>query len=324
VAASEAGKIILVKGLSRVTKREPTRKQLRCVTLAWSLVLVCSCGAVKEHRVVTVPPAYLAAQTVRPVELVSLFQHRYADVKALAVSRLEVEFTGGSLEEGYFEKYRKAGGYLAVRNPDSIFLNVLNPLTKSSVLVLAADSGRFQVWIPSRNQFVTGPTDMPAREENAIHNVRPEHILPALLIEPIPIDPLHRLSVEEQQDPRFKYYAVSVLREEEEDSRFLQLERRIWIERSGLELVRQQYFEAGALVSEIRYRSVTSIETKMVPTEIEVARPQEGYTVRLVFDGEGIRLDPELRTDVFALDPPPGAEVIEVGETGDSSPGADL
>ncbi|GAB4240395.1 MAG: hypothetical protein Kow00109_15530 [Acidobacteriota bacterium] len=295
---------------------------LRRWTILAAALLAVACGAVKERRIVRVPPAYLEAREATPAQLVSLVNGRYAGIEALAVPRLEVEFTGGSIEEGYLEKYRKAGGYLAVRRPDSIFMNVLNPLTKSSVLVLAAHRGEFRVWIPSRNQFVTGSVAVPPNHENAVYNVRPDHILEGVLIRPIPVDPYHRIAVAEEQDARFKYYVLEVLRETVRGGLFLQLERRIWIERSRMELRRQILYQNGSPVSDVAYGPSILLEEKAVPLEITVKRPQEGYTVRLSFDEEGIRLNPELEERVFGLEPPPGAEIVHVEpELDEAEPG---
>ena len=87
----------------------------------------------------------------------------------MTVSKFEVEFTGGSIEDGYFEKYRTAKGYLVSRRPNSVFVNILNPLTSSSVLVMASHEELFQIWIPSRNQFVTGRADVERDEENPVY-----------------------------------------------------------------------------------------------------------------------------------------------------------
>lgn len=298
------------KGSGKV--RRFARRDLRRLVMLGGALLGVACGAVKERRVVRVPPAYLAAQEATPAQLVSLVNERYAAVEALAVPRLEVEFVGGSIEEGYLEKYRKAGGYLAVQRPDSIFMNVLNPLTKSSVLVLAAHRGEFRVWIPSRNQFVTGSVSVPADHENAVYNVRPDHILEGVLIQPVPVDPFHRIGVAEEQDAQYKYYVLEVLKEPVRGGLFLQLERKIWIERSRMELRRQVFFNNGSRVSDVTYGRSLLLGGKAVPLEVAVKRPREGYTVRLSFDGEGIRLNPKLEERVFGLEPPPGAEIVHV------------
>lgn len=273
-----------------------------------------SCGAVREREVVTAPPAYAEAQTASIDELVSLVNDRYADIRTMTVSRFEVEFTGGSIEDGYLEKYRKADGYFVAEEPSSIFVNILNPLTNSSVLVMASHDQTFQIWIPSRNQFVVGSTDVPPDEENPVYNVRPSHIVEGILIEPIPVnDSQYKYSFEEQQDDRYKYYVLAIYRLRK-DSPVLELVRRIWVERSAMELVRQQYYNGGEVVSIMRYGTSVPVGEHLVSQSVTIERPVERYAISFDFDTERVVLDKELKQDSFVIEQPAGSELVFVEE----------
>lgn len=277
------------------------------------LLLLTGCGAVKERKVLTVPPAYAAAQTATLEDLVSLINTRYSGIQSLVVSRLSVEFTGRSIEQGYFEKYRKASGYLVAERPDSIFLNILNPLTHSSVLVMASRARRFEIWIPSRNQFVTGRTNLKVQEENPVYNVRPLHILQGILIGAVPNEPEFRYSLEEDQDAQYKYYVVDVF-SMAEGSRVLQLLRKIWIERSRLRLVRQQFYQGPSVVSVVDYAEPVEVDGKLINTRVNIDRPVDGYAIAFNLQRDKIQLNRSVKEDAFKLAQPPGAEVIQVGE----------
>lgn len=278
-----------------------------------ALLLLSGCGAVKEREVLTVPPAYMDARTATLQELVELVNRRYAAIDSLTVSELSVEFTGGSIEEGYFEKYRKARGYLVAERPESIFVNILNPLTSSSVLVMASRNDLFQIWIPSRNQFVRGDTGRPPDEENPIYNVRPEHLLQGILIDPVGQSDQFKYYVEETQDPNYKYYVLGVLRSRP-DSRVLRLYRKIWIERSRLELRRQQFFAEGRLVSDIEYGGSVEVGGRLVSTAVSLNRPMEHYEIRFDMEPDSVQLNREVRADAFTLTQPPGSELVVVEE----------
>ena len=182
-------------------------RTLARATALLALVATLGCGAVKEKRVVTAPPAYAAARTATTGDLISLINDQYANVESLTVRRCDVEFTGGSIDDGYLEKYRKANGLMIAQDPGAIFVNILNPLTNSTVVVMASRNEQFQIWIPSKNTFVTGRTNVTPEEDNPIYNVRPSHILEGVLVEPIPVDdPNSRYFVIEDQDDQFKYY----------------------------------------------------------------------------------------------------------------------
>ncbi len=279
--------------------------------IVWMLVLA-SCGAVKKRTTVQIPPAYAEAQVADLEELVELVNGRYAVAEALSVSSLKVEFTGGSVETGLVEEYRGAKGYLVARWPDSMYFNILNPLTSSTVVAMATAGETFQVWIPRENKYLTGRTDVELEEENPILNVRPHHLLKGILVERIPVDGVrYRSFLEETEDARFKYYVVGVI-DLEGDTRSAQLVRKLWIERSAMRLVRQQYYESGALVSSIVYGGPTEIDGVLVNSDIGIERTRESYSIRLELAPEGVRINPPVREDAFDLPAPPGAERIVV------------
>lgn len=260
----------------------------------------------------TAPPAYAAAKTASLNELIEIVNGRYAGVDSLTVSKLEVEFTGGSIEDGYFEKYRTAKGYLVAEAPSSVFVNILNPLTNSSVLVLASHDDEFQIWIPSRNQFVTGRTDVKTDEKNPVYNVRPLHIMEGILIEPVPIgNDEFKYYVEEDQDQTYKYYVLGVFRSVP-GSPVLELQRKIWIERSTLQIRRQYLYSGSLLNSVVHYGRSVEVGGKLVSTRVEIDRPVERYRISFDFDPETVQLNRELKPESFALQIPAGAEVVEV------------
>jgi hypothetical protein len=286
----------------------------KVIILSWVLVLV-SCGAVKKRTTIELPPAYVDARVASLEELVEFVNERYAAVEALSVSSLKVEFTGGSVKTGYLEEYRGAKGYLVAQWPDSMYFNILNPLTSSTVVAMATARKIFQVWIPRENKYLTGNTDVELEEENPILNVRPHHLLNGILIERIPADrSRYRPFLEEVEDARFQYYIVGVI-DLEGDARSAQLVRKLWIERSSMHLVRQQYYEAGALVSSIDYGEPVEIDGVLINSDVRIERTRENYSIRLELAPEGIRINPSVREDAFDLPVPPGAEVVVVKGT---------
>lgn len=277
-----------------------------------SILLLTGCGAVRERQQVETPPAYEEAQTASLSELIELINSNYASFDNVIVSSFEVELTGGSVDEGYLERYRKANGYLVAERPEAIFVNILNPLTNSSVLTMASRQERFQVWIPSRNQYVTGDTDVPSEEENPIYNVRPSHILEGIMVDPVPtVSEDLKYYLEEDQDTRFKYYVISIVREEP-NSPVLNLVRRLWIERSQMSLVRQRYYRDGSTVSVVYYGEPVEVEGALVSSVVTIERPQDRYQIRFQFDPEKVQVDQEIKEDAFFISQPPGAELIEV------------
>jgi len=291
-----------------------SRRLLTGVSSVGVLLMGLGCGAVKEKKVIVAPPAYAQAKTATTSELVSLVNERYSGLKSVTVRRCDVEFTGGSIDDGYLEKYRKANGLLIAQNPDAIFVNILNPLTNSTVVVMASKNEQFQIWIPSKNTFVTGRTDVTPEEDNPIYNVRPSHIMEGILVEPIPLDdPEYRYFVVEEEDGQFRYYVLGVFRLKENslDSSLL---RRIWIERSTMQLKKQQYYQGTEVISTISYGGAVELGGRLVNTIIGIQRPRDRYAIEFRMEPDNIKLDRELKPDAFEIRQPAGAEMIVVDQ----------
>ncbi len=284
----------------------------RLATMISILLLVGCGGAVKRRTTIETPAAYALARVATLEELVGLINERYAAAETLSVSSLKVEFFGGSMETGYLEEYRTAKAYLVAKWPDSIYLNILNPLTSSTVVAMAANGETFQIWIPGENRYLTGRVDAEFEEESPILNVRPQHLLKGILVERIPVNSFrHRYFLEETEDLQFKYYVVGVI-QVEGNSQTVQLERKLWIERSTMHLVRQHYYESGELVSAIRYDQPREIDGVLVSSNIEIERERESYRIAFELAREGIKVNQSIREGAFEVPVPPGAEVVVV------------
>ena len=282
--------------------------------LALFSILASGCGGlVRTTTTVDVPPAYGEAKTATRSELVELINHRYAGIESLRVSRLKVEFEGGSAEQGYLEKYPRGNGHLLAQRPDRIYLNILNPLTSSTVAAIASAGETFKIWVPRENKFFTGRTDVHSEDENPFLNIRPLHILQSLLIEEVPVDSLrHGYFAIEDQDGQFKYYVLGIFLLEE-NSTSVQLVRKLWIERSEMKLVRQQYFgPTGEILTDIRYNRSVQLGSLLVNSGVEIRRPRERYSIRFDLEDEQIKVNQPLKEGVFELHQPEGAELVIV------------
>ncbi len=294
------------------------RLGLGAVFLASVLLLVATgCEKViKDQQKVEVPPAYKQAKTATLDELTALVNGRYAGIQSIVASKFEVQFHGGSAELGVIEKYPRARGYLAAKWPSSIYVNILNPLSNSTLLAMASRDGVFQIWAPRDNKYVTGRTDVRFEEDRPLFNVRPQHLLHALVFEPLPEpSPLSIVFLEEDQDPSFKYYVLNVLARESESSPFC-LVRKIWIERSVMRVVRQQYYACGALVSTVMYSGPVEKEGFLVNTGIDVRRAREHYRIDLQLEPDGLEVNRTVRDERFEIPRPAGAELVVVEEQG--------
>jgi len=290
------------------------RSRARPVSFVLFLLSLLGCGsAVKKRTQIEVPVGYQQVREATLEELVKIINDYYARPANISVSEMEVGFQEGSIEEGYFERYRRARGYLIAKRPDSIYVSIQNPLTRSTVITMATNEGSFEIWVPGENKYLMGKTNLKPNNKRPLYNVRPEHLLSALLIEPIPTGDSAILHVlEEDVDSSSKYYVISVLEAPAEGTQAASLKRKLWVERSRLGLVRQRYYDAGHLVSTIRYSNLVQVGSNIVPTGVEVERLEERYTIRLQYQHETVAVDRQLKAEIFQIPFPPGAQRVAV------------
>ena len=290
------------------------RSHLRPVSFVLFLLSLLGCGsAVKKRTQIEVPVGYQQVREATLEELVQIINDNYARLSNVSVRDMKVEFQEGSIEEGYFERYRQARGYLIAKRPDSIYVSIQHPLTRSTVITMATDEGNFEIWVPSDNKYLMGKTNLKPNDKRPLYNVRPEHLLSALLIEPIPTgDPTILHALEEDLDSNSKYYVISILEAPAEGTRTALLKRKLWVERSRLGLVRQRYYDAGHLVSTIRYSNLFQVGSNIVPSGVEVERLKERYTIRLQYQHETVAVDRQLKAGIFQIPFPPGAQRVVV------------
>ena len=93
--------------------------------------------------------------------------------------------------------------------------------------------------------------------------------------------------------------------------------RKIWVERVGLTIARQQVFtDAGQIASDIVYLNEARVEGFSFPQRIRIDRPLDAYSLDVEF--RNWRINPDLPDDAFVLKPHPGAQIIHLEEKGRS------
>ena len=271
-----------------------------------------------KHTVrVAVPSNILKARTATLDELVSLIDSNSVRIKSLSSQTLRVTFTSGKTESGRLQVYTSVPGYILLRWPDDILMNIQNPLIKTTIVELLSAGDDFSLWLPSKNQFFKGKNSTKEfASEGVSHDMeftaRPIHIFQAILPSKIPLDEQDVfIGMEESQDAGLKYYVVSVYRQE--GAKRLRSDRKIWIERAGLTISRQvMYGDEGKISGVIKYSNPVIVEGVFLPLSIYIDRPLDGYSLDMQF--KDWRVNPDLPADAFVKTPPPGAQVVPLRE----------
>jgi hypothetical protein len=292
--------------------------QLAFLFLACSFIWTAGCG-VKQTVKIPVPPGIREAKQATFEDLLGVI-HEYDGIRTLSCSDMELSFTSTRKREiGELEKWRSVHGYILLRRPDSTHFVLLVPVTQSTFLDVLSVGDQLSVWYPRKDEFYVGKNsqkefivedDSGTREFSV--PVRGTHIFEAIFPQGLPLDsPGVRVSVEEQTDTQASYYILSFFKEGKAPR--IHLLRKLWIERAGLTIARQQVFEDdGHLVSDIGYSEPVLTGGFLMPLKIHIDRPADGYMLDLKFTKWNV--NPDLPENAFELEPPPGARRITLKE----------
>ncbi len=155
---------------------------------------------------------------------------------------------------------------------------------------------------------------------SSLSGLRPQHLTDALMVRPVQIEGSNLVyalseSFEEERDTRagaknnariIRGYYVLVELAPESPNR-ARLLRRFWFNRVGeVSLSRvQNYDEAGKLVTDVVYRDQKNFGSEgqyKLPSEIELTRPQDHYSLRIAFQApEEVKVDKQYDQDIFVL-----------------------
>ena len=122
------------------------------------------------------------------------------------------------------------------------------PVIGTTVFDMASDGETFRVSVPSKNKFLVGQVAGEFNSSKPIENLRPQHLLDALLWPEIRKE--ESVLFEEFNDETARFYVLTVLR----GGYRTEILRKIWFDRADLQVSRLQTFAPkGLLVSDVRY-----------------------------------------------------------------------
>ncbi len=279
------------------------------------------CG-VKTEVKVPVPAKIAAAKSATLQELLALLQGYRDRITSLSSSSVKVSLTVAKLESGKAQVYHSAPGYLLLRRPDDMRLNVQVPLTKTTAVELLSKGDQFELWSPRDNKLYVGRNSAKGFEldENGqalSFTARPVHIFDAIMPRPVTLFlPDLRILKTEEQDAEAKYYVLTLCQETSTPE--LKILRRLWIERSQMMLAKEESFtDDGQIAGIVRYSDPGTFEGVVLPRAIAIERPLDGYSLELHFNNW--RVNPTLEDAAFVLNPPPEARRIILKEKSDGN-----
>jgi outer membrane lipoprotein-sorting protein len=226
--------------------------------------------------------------------------------------------TAGSKYSGVIEEYHEVKAFLLASRPANIRMIGQAPVIGTTVFDMASDDETFRVSVPSKNKFLIGQVAGEFNSSKPIENLRPQHLLDALLWPEIRKEEL--VLFEEFNDDTARFYVLTVLR----GGYRTEILRKIWFDRADLQVSRLQTFAPkGLLVSDVRYSDWQQVDPAQAGTpvtgpvttfahNIRIDRPHDDY--RLDLQVSKIVLNSDTPSDRFKLEQPAGSELIHVNE----------
>ena len=280
-----------------------------CATTLW----VSGCSG--RPPAVAKVPVKVPLRTASKSELVTQYNQLARGITSLNAS-VTMQLTAASSYTGVITQYHQVEGFLLAQRPSSIRVIGQAPVIGTNIFDMVSDGKTFQIFIPSRNQFLTGPAQLEKPSEKPVENLRPQHLLQAVFWQPIAAsDPVLIEQLAEADKP---YYVLTVARSNPAgiQNQDWEIARKIWFERVGLTMTRiQEYGDQGVLEADISLAQWDVFSGASYPKQITLARPSDGYTLVISI----LKLTPnqEITPDRFGLAQPPNAQVVHVGEEGE-------
>jgi outer membrane lipoprotein-sorting protein len=262
---------------------------------------------VKVSPVAAAPPAEAAS-------LPDLIASINAQSKAIQTmtATVDLEPTAGSVYSGIIKEYHDVKSYILVQRPAMIRMVGQAPVVRTDIFDMASDGDEFWLFVPSKHKFIVGKTGVQRPAKNALENLRPQHILEALLVPPVDADSERTFRYEAEEGTR-RYYIVGVLDKGSEGD--LNLKRQIWFDREDLRIDRVQFYgPQGVYVEGVQYAAYQDFQGVRYPTRITLTRPVEDYALSINL--QKVTFNQPIAPEKFELKQPQGVERVELSGIG--------
>jgi hypothetical protein len=301
-------------------------RALACMALATVAAIAIGCGrstAVSTKTVVP-PTAKPVVKDATREELLDKYNQMALGVRTVNAT-VELKPTAGSRYSGVIEEYHEVKAFLLAARPANIRVIGQAPVVGTTVFDMASDTETFRVSIPPKAKFLVGQVATERSSANPIENLRPQHLLEALLWPEIRKEEV--VVLEEFNDESARYYVLTVLR----GGYRTEILRKVWFNRADLQVARlQRYGPRGLLLSDIRVSDWQPLISDQehpttaapngitaFPHAIRIDRPHDDY--RLELQIIKVTLNEDIPADRFRLEQPPGSELVRVGETAENN-----
>ena len=255
-------------------------------------------------------------ETATKEDLIARINRQAAQIQTLNAT-VDIKASIGGSKKGQITEYQEVSGYILARKPGWLRMIGLFPVLRNRAFDMVSNGSTFKLSIPSKNRFIIGSNEISRPSKQPLENLRPQHIYDALLLRPI--DPQNDIVVLEQGfatlvDSQGKPTVIQpeyVLNIIQRGSQGWLLTRKIYFNRANLEPYRQVVYDKnGYVATDVHYDDFKAYNDIQFPSRISIWRPQEEYSVTVTI--EKLTINSQLTDDQFALEQPPGAQVVHL------------
>jgi len=255
----------------------------------------------------------LKAATQR--ELIEYVNTQAARIQSMQAT-VDIDASAGDPKNGRITDYKEIRGYVLARKPAMLRMKGLLPLVRNTAFDMVSNGQEFKLWIPPRNKFFMGLNDGDSYQpDKRLENLRPQYVYDAMLMPGIGQDEIAVLEngYETVLDTKKHLveqpnYALAVIRKGPQG---WYLSRKIEFSRIDLLPRRQRIYDLqGNVATDAHYQDYKDYAGTTFPSTIEIERPRENYDITL--NMVKLEINRTLTDDQFALEQPPGAEVVHL------------
>ncbi|MBI2682014.1 MAG: hypothetical protein HYX26_02145 [Acidobacteriales bacterium] len=239
---------------------------------------------------------------------------------------VDIATSVGGEKKGKITEYQEIRGYILLRKPQDLRMIGLFPVLRNRAFDMVSDGDHFKLSVPPRNKYFIGSKDVVRPRPNSLENLRPQHILDAILVKEI--DPADEIAVLENGSENVRdtktdremsqpNYIVDVVKRGPGGTWFLA--RKIVFSRVNLQPLRQILYDAHGIVATVAtYDNFSEYDGLQFPNIIQVDRPQEEYSIQIGV--VKLKLNDALKDEQFVLAQPDGSQLVDVDKEPESKP----
>jgi outer membrane lipoprotein-sorting protein len=239
----------------------------------------------------------------------------YNSVKSLTAT-VEITASVGSEHRGEIKDYPTFDGYIVMRKPSDLHIQMLLPVVRSRALEMVSNGTDFKLYIPPKDKAVTGKDEEPATASpNGLDNLRPYIIRDALVIPPLHAGEEVALVEDSRLIPSLPHqkgafeepdYDLTIFRHK--TGQEVETLRVIHIGRVTLRPYEQDIYDhTGRIVTKVAYDGYKHFGDHVFPTTITISRPLDEYSLKIEFSK--LIFNDDVDDDSFLLNIPESVPV---------------